>query len=107
MAKVLAAGGFAEEAPALIAKTLGCFAAAKLAELGELAHGASTATPQQLRDLVERGALPARAAAALDRLWPAAGAPSRGDLVDLLATTEQIIAGRTGGARATTAPTAA
>src|SRR5262245_24532963 len=34
MAKVLATGGFAEEAPILIAKTIGCIAAAKLAALG-------------------------------------------------------------------------
>jgi hypothetical protein len=107
MAKVLAAGGFAEEAPALIAKTLGCLAAAKLAELGELAQGASTATPQQLRDLVERRALPALAATALDGLWPAAGAPSRGELADLLTATEQLVAGRMGEEKAAKATTAA
>jgi superfamily II DNA or RNA helicase len=107
MAKVLAAGGFAEEAPALIAKTLGCVGAAKLAELGELAQGAATATPQQLRALVERGALPAQAATVLDRLWPGTGAPAGGEIADLLAATEQAVAARTGEATSPRATSAA
>jgi len=107
MAKVLAAGGFAEEAPALIAKTLGCLGAAELAALGELAQGGTTATPQQLRDLVERGALPASAAAALDGLWPAGGAPSGGEIAQLLAATEHVVAACGGDTRPIVAPTAA
>jgi hypothetical protein len=96
MARVLAVGGFAEEAPVLIAKTLGCLGAAKLAELGELPSGATLATPQQLRDLVDRGALPARAAATLAGLWPAAGAPSSGEIAELLGAAERIIADSAG-----------
>ena len=92
MARVLAAGGFAEEAPVLIAKTLGCLGAAKLAALGELAPGAATATPQQLRDLVERGALPARTATTLAGLWPAAGAPSGSEITELLGAAERVVA---------------
>jgi hypothetical protein len=107
MAKVLTAGGFAEEAPALIAKTLGCLGAAKLAAFGELTHGATAATPQQLRDLVDRGALPASAATALDGLWPAAGTPSRGNIAELLAATESVVAACGGDAQAIVAPTAA
>jgi len=92
MAKVLAGGGFAEEAPVLIAKTLGCLGAARLATLGELPPGATTATPAQLRDLVDRGALPGRAATTLAGLWPAAGAPSGSEIVELIAATERVIA---------------
>src|SRR5258707_7378618 len=58
MAKVLATGGFVEEAPMLIAKTIGCIAAAKLAALGELPAGARTATPAPLRALRGRRARP-------------------------------------------------
>ena len=92
MAKVLAAGGFAEEAPMLIAKTIGCIAAAKLAELGELPAGATTATPAQIRDLVDRGALASQAATALAALWPGGVAPSGGEIADLLAATERVVA---------------
>jgi len=92
MAKVLAAGGFAEEAPVLIAKTLGCLGAAKLAALGELPAGAAMATPQQLRDLVDRGALPAGTATTLASLWPAAGAPSGSEIADLIGAAERVIA---------------
>jgi hypothetical protein len=92
MAKVLATGGFAEEAPVLIAKTLGCLGAAKLAALGELPAGATTATPQQLRDLVDRGALPGRPATTLAGLWPAAGAPSGAEIAELIGAAERVIA---------------
>ena len=92
MAKVLATGGFAEEAPILIAKTIGCIAAAKLAALGELPAGAVTATPAQLRDLVDRGALPAQAATTLASLWPGAGAPSGSEIAELLAATDRVVA---------------
>jgi superfamily II DNA/RNA helicase len=91
MAKVLATGGFAEEAPVLIAKTLGCLGAAKLAMLGELPAGATTATTQQLRDLVDRGALPGRTATTLAGLWPAAGAPSGAEIAELIGAAERVI----------------
>ncbi len=57
MARVLAVGGFTEEALPLVAKAIGTAAAVALAALGELAAGASVATPDQVRDLVGRGAL--------------------------------------------------
>jgi hypothetical protein len=81
-----------EAAPMLIAKTIGCIAAAKLAALGELAAGAVTATPAQLRDLVDRGALPAQAATTLASLWPGAGAPLGSEIAELLAATDRVVA---------------
>ena len=59
MARVLAAGGFPDEALPLVAKAIGIGAAARLAALGELAAGATMATPAQMRDLVDRGVLAA------------------------------------------------
>src|SRR5262249_13888029 len=51
MAKVLAANGFAEEAPALVARAIGHGVAAKLALLGELSPDATMATQGQIRAL--------------------------------------------------------
>jgi hypothetical protein len=73
MARVLASGGFPEEALPLAAKVIGIGAAARLAALGELAAGASSATTEQIRDLTRRGILPPRAEAALSELWSRAG----------------------------------
>jgi hypothetical protein len=72
MARVLSAGGFADDALPLVAKAIGMAAAAKLAALGELAAGASLATPAQVRGLIARGALAAQAETALSALWSAA-----------------------------------
>jgi hypothetical protein len=57
MARVLAAGGFPEEAMPLIAKAVRAGAAARLAELGDLAAGVSAATPAQIRDMRRRRVL--------------------------------------------------
>jgi predicted ATPase len=73
MARVLAGGGFPEEALPLAAKAIGIGAAARLAALGELAAGASGATTEQIRDLTRRGILPPRVEAALSELWSRAG----------------------------------
>jgi Helicase conserved C-terminal domain len=70
MARVLAGGGFAEEALPLLAKMLGTAAAARLAMLGELPADVTAATPDQVRELVDRGALPEEAAVAAATLWP-------------------------------------
>jgi hypothetical protein len=72
MARALAAGGFVDEALPLVAKAIAAGAAARLAALGELAVGATLATPTQVRDLVERGALIPQAESALSALWSAA-----------------------------------
>jgi hypothetical protein len=92
MAKVLAAGGFPEEAPPLIARAIGHGAAAKLALLGELSPDASMATPGQVRALVTRRALPPETLATLGALGPGSGVPSREELEGLVEDATQIIA---------------
>ena len=84
MARVLAAGGFPEEALPLIAKAIGVVAAARLAEFGELATGATIATPAQIHDLVGRGIFAPQAEAALSALWSAAGGRAISDVVTLI-----------------------
>jgi hypothetical protein len=84
MARVLAAGGFPEEALPLIAKAIGIGAAAKLAALGEIAAGVAIATPAQVRDLVDRGILAAQAEAALSDLWSVAGGRTVADVESLI-----------------------
>ena len=69
MARVLAAGGFAEEALPLVGKAIAGAAGAKLAALGELATAATLATPTQMRDLIARGAFRPEAEAVLGALW--------------------------------------
>src|SRR5258708_5860137 len=46
----------------------------------------------QLRDLVDRGALPAQAATTLASLWPGVGAPSGSEIAELLAATDRVVA---------------
>ena len=93
MARVLAAGGFAEEALPLIAKAIGIGAAARLAALGELAAGVSIATPAQVRDLVDRGVLATQAEAALSALWSVAGGRTYSDVESLIGMGALAIAG--------------
>jgi hypothetical protein len=105
MARVLAAGGFIEEALPLIAKAIGIAAAAKLAGLGELAAGASLATPAQVRDLVERGALAPQAETALSALWSAAALDAKGaraalDTASVIEMAALVVAGIDDGQRA-------
>ncbi len=92
MAKVLAGGGFPEEAPILIARAIGHGAAAKLSALGELPSGISMATPAQTRDLVERGALPPQAVITLAALGPGSSVPSGDELARLFEGTAHVIA---------------
>ena len=87
MARVLAAGGFPEEAMPLIAKAVRAGAAARLAELGDLAAGVSAATPAQIRDLVSRGLLLPQAEAvlsALPALQPTGGTSDVAKLTSLI-----------------------
>ena len=92
MAKVLASGGFPEEAPALLAKVLQKAGAARMAERSELPAGASTATDMDIRRLVERGEFPADALAILDAGQPSSEPPAD-DMIDaLVSTAEQILA---------------
>jgi SNF2-related domain/Helicase conserved C-terminal domain len=73
MAKVLASGGFPEEAPTLVAKALQKAGAAQMAERAELHTDASAATDTDIRRLVQRGTLPSDALAILDASQPSAG----------------------------------
>jgi superfamily II DNA or RNA helicase len=91
MARLLATGGFPEEAQPLIAKAIGQSAAARLSALGELPDGIALATPAQIRALVERGALPPQAADALD-LPPTAGTPSGAEMGELLDAAALVLA---------------
>ena len=93
MARVLAAGGFPEEALPLIAKAIGIGAAARLAALGEIAAGVSVATPAQIRDLVDRGILAAQAEAALSDLWSVAGGRTVANVESLIGMGALAIAG--------------
>jgi SNF2-related domain/Helicase conserved C-terminal domain len=92
MAKVLATGGFPEEAPPLIARAIGHGAAVKLALLGELPPDVSMATPGQIRALAARRALPAQTLAALAALGPGTGLPSSGEIAGLIEDARQIVA---------------
>jgi hypothetical protein len=91
MAKVLASGGFPEEAPALLAKVLQKAGAARMAERAELPAGASTASDMDVRRLVERGEFPAEALAILDASRPSAVPAAADGINALISTAEQIL----------------
>jgi hypothetical protein len=92
MARVLAAGGFPEEALPLVAKAISTGAAAKLAALGELAAGAASATPAQVRQLVERGALLPQADSMVPALWSTPSADAVGNVDSFIEMGMQVIA---------------
>jgi hypothetical protein len=92
MAKVLAAGGFPEEAPALLAKVLAKAAAARLADCGELPAAASTVADGDIRRLVERKVMPTDAQQLLDATQPSAGCPDPATIVQLFAAADRVLA---------------
>jgi SNF2-related domain/Helicase conserved C-terminal domain len=92
MAKVLGANGFAEEAPALVARAIGHAAAAKLALLGELSPDISMATPGQIRALAARRVLPNQILPILAALAPGSGVPSKDELSGLIEDATQVVA---------------
>ena len=92
VAKVLASGGFPEEAPPLLAKVLQKVGAARMAERQELPAGASIASDMNIRRLVERGEFPADALAILDASQPSAGFPTPDAMRGLVSMAEQILA---------------
>ena len=96
-ARVLAAGGFPEEVPALLAKAIGHAGAARLASSGEIADDIALATPAQVRELVEQNLLPLQAIATLDLIAAVSGtlSLSGSDVERLLAATAEIIAAGT------------
>jgi SNF2 domain-containing protein/helicase-like protein len=91
MAKVLASGGFPEEAPPLLAKVLQKAAAARMAERSELPAGASAASDTDIRRLVERGEFPADVLDILDASQPSAGPATPDRISALVATAERIL----------------
>jgi hypothetical protein len=91
-AKVLASGGFPEEAPVLLANVLQKAAAARMAERSELPAGASAASDTDIRRLVEHGEFPQEALAILDAGQPSAAAPAADSLNALVAAAEQVLA---------------
>jgi hypothetical protein len=93
MAKVLAAGGFPEEVPALLGKALAKVAAARLAERNELPAGASAAADGEIRRLVDAKHLPAEALQLLDAMQSSAGCPEGRALERLLSAAERVLAG--------------
>jgi superfamily II DNA or RNA helicase len=90
MAAVLAAGGFAEEAVPLLGKALALGAGAALARDDDPPGEAGMATPEQIRALAERGALPAETLPTLAALR-ANGAPPA-DVAALAAATGRVLA---------------
>ncbi|HEY6258158.1 MAG TPA: hypothetical protein VIY51_20445 [Xanthobacteraceae bacterium] len=104
IARVLADGGFAEEAPPLIAKAIGHGAAARLSALGELSEGVALATPAQIRALVERGVLSPQALDALVDRCSAAPAPCAAEIGALLDATAHVLAACGAGLERAAAP---
>jgi hypothetical protein len=92
MAKTLAEGGFPEEAPALLAKSLHTMASALMAARGETPAGAQGAANADIHHLVECGALPAEALGLLDATRSASGAATVDDVAPLLSSTTRILA---------------
>jgi SNF2-related domain/Helicase conserved C-terminal domain len=92
MAKLLATGGFPEEAPLLLAKAVQKAAAAWMAERSEFPAGAPAASDTDIRRLVERGDFPADALDILDAGKPSAGLPAPDRMNALVAMAEQILA---------------
>jgi hypothetical protein len=88
MAKVLAAGGFPEEAPDLIVKALQLVGGALMAVRGELPVGATTAVDADIRGLVERDALLPEALVVLD----ATRSTAPPDVNSLFSAAERVLA---------------
>jgi len=89
MAKMLADGGFPEEAPALLAKSLHAMTAALIVARGEVPAGAPN--PANIRRLVDCGALPLEALALLDATQSVSSAATMDDVVPLLSSTTRIL----------------
>jgi hypothetical protein len=90
MAKVLAVGGFPEEVPPLLAKSLRSMAKALTATRGEAL--ADQGGDGNIRYLVEKAALPVEALAILEASNPAMLPPVEGGVEPLISTTTRILA---------------
>jgi hypothetical protein len=91
MATVLAAGGFPEEAPPLLAKALRHALAARLNASGEGEIDPALADLNQVRRLVKRGALSSEASHVLTALHPDAAKPTAVQATDLVQSTTRLI----------------
>ena len=91
-AQVLATGGFPEEAPPLLVQAISHSVAARLALLGELPADATVATPGQIRELVERKALPLLVLASLETVTQLADGATGSEVESLLKQTAQAVA---------------
>ena len=92
MACVLAAGGFPEEAPPLLARALRCAVAARLRAAGEAAADPSTANAEQTHGLLKRSGLSMEAEHVLAALWPGSAAPNPADAAELGRSTARLVA---------------
>ena len=90
MAKVLFAGGFADEASPLLAKSLRSVALALAAKRGESA--AASGPDDDIRRLVDEAALPAEALTVLEATNSAVGPATASDVEPLIAATARILA---------------
>ncbi|MBA3812010.1 MAG: DEAD/DEAH box helicase [Caulobacteraceae bacterium] len=91
MAGVLAAGGFPEEAPALLAKALRCAAGVRLSASSGGPADLSLIKPEQVRPFAEASGLVAEADRVLAFARPDAGAPTAEEAADLARSTARLI----------------
>lgn len=92
MASVLAAGGFPEEAPPLLAKALRHAVAARLRATGEAGADPSTANAEQALDLLKESGLSVEAERVLAGLPPGAAPPTSADAAELARSTTRLVA---------------
>ncbi|HEY2660085.1 MAG TPA: DEAD/DEAH box helicase, partial [Caulobacteraceae bacterium] len=92
MASVLAAGGFPEEAPPLLAKALRCAVASRLRAAGEVAADPSLANAEQTLELLKQSGLSVEAERVLATLRPGAATPNPADAAELARSTTRLVA---------------
>ncbi|ATQ67847.1 ATP-dependent helicase [Methylosinus trichosporium OB3b] len=92
MAKTLADGGFPEEAPALLAKSLRAMATALLATRGEAPVHGQSAADSDIRRLVDCGALPSEAMALLEEMQSLSSGAAIDGVAPALAGAARILA---------------
>ncbi len=92
MASVLAAGGFPEEAPPLLAKALRHAVAARQRAAGEGAADPSTANAEQTLEFLKQSGLSVEAERVLATLRPGAATPDPADAAELVRSTTRLVA---------------
>jgi hypothetical protein len=91
MASVLAAGGFPEEAPSLLATALRCVAAARGRAAGNAEADPGRADPGELRAIAAPEASREAVGALLESLRPGAAAPTASEGAALAQTAAQLV----------------